>query len=112
MSSLPLSKGGFMEERVYTINLRRGVLTSSRWRKSDDSVAFVRNFLKKHMKSDNVKLDGSISKKIWEHGNQNPVRKIRVKVEKDDEGIVTAKLFNAGSVESLTTLEQTEEKKK
>ncbi len=90
-----------MEERVYTINLRRAVLLSPTWKKSDDAVAFVRNFLKRHMKAEEVKIDSSISEKIWEHGNQRPVGKIRIKAVKDDEGKVTAQLFGVVTVEEL-----------
>lgn len=82
-----------MEERAYTINIRKGTLTSPKWEKSNDSVVFVRNFLKRHMKTKEVRIDNSISEKIWEHGNKYPAGKIKVKVRKDDEGVVTAYLW-------------------
>lgn len=99
-----------MEERVYTINLRRGILNSPRWKKSDDAVGFVRRFVSKHMKSGEVSIDNSISMKIWEHGNQNPTGKIRIKVVKDDDGKVTARLFDSAPLEPEMKEEKTEEK--
>jgi len=99
-----------MEERIYTINLRRSVLFSPNWRKSDDAVAVVRNFLKRHMKSDDIKIDPSISKNVWQHGNQRPPSKIRIKAIKDDEGKVTASLFGVVTPEELK-VEETKEKK-
>ena len=108
-----MSLSDVMEERIYTINLRRGVMTSPRWKKSDDSVSFIRNFLKRHMKSQDIIIDNAVSKEIWKHGNQRPLRKIRIKAVKDDENKVTASLFGTASVvieESKS--EKIEEKKK
>jgi large subunit ribosomal protein L31e len=90
-----------MEERIYTINLRKSSLKTPRWEKSKDSVAVVRNFLKKHMKSDDVKIDGSISEKIWSHGGSNPPNKIRIKVTKTDDEI-KAILWERSSEEEKT----------
>ncbi len=81
-----------MEERVYTINIRKGTLTSPKWEKSNDSVVYVRNFLKKHMKTKEVKIDNSISEKIWEHGSKFPTGKIKIKARKEDD-VVTAYLW-------------------
>ncbi len=99
-----------MEERIYTINLRRGVLPSPKWKKSDDAIAFVRNFLKRHMKSDEIKIDSSISEYIWQHGNQRPPSKIRIKAVKDNDGKVTVSLFGVVTVEEIK-VEKSEEKK-
>lgn len=82
-----------MEERAYTINIRRGTLTSPKWEKSNDSVVFVKKFLERHMKTKDVKIDNSISEKIWEHGSKYPAGKIKVKVRKDDDGVATAYLW-------------------
>ena len=101
-----------MEERVYTINVRRGVISSPRWKKSQDSVFFIRNFLKRHMKSEDVKIDNSISRSIWSKGNQNPPAKIRIKAVKDDEGMVTASLFGIISEEELKEVTSKETEKK
>ncbi|MBC7110208.1 MAG: 50S ribosomal protein L31e [Archaeoglobi archaeon] len=83
-----------MEERIYTIPLRRRVQTVPRWRRSEKAVKVVREFLAKHMKADieNVKIDESINKKIWERGAQKPPARIRVRAVKFDDGVVEAEL--------------------
>jgi large subunit ribosomal protein L31e len=86
---------GFMEERVYTINLRREILEKPRWERSKHAVRAVREFLKRHMKSDKIKIDNSITQAIWTRGATKPLNKIRIKAEKDDEGVVTARLFES-----------------
>lgn len=82
-----------MEEKVYTINIRRGILDKPRWNRSKHAVSYVREYLKKHMKVDYVKIDNAISEKIWARSITKPLNKIRVKAIKDDEGIVKAVLW-------------------
>ena len=84
-----------MAERVYTINIRKEVLEKPRWERSKHAVRAVREFLKRHMKSDKIKLDNSITKAIWTRGATKPLNKIRIKAEKDEEGVVTARLFES-----------------
>jgi len=100
-----------MKERIYTINLKREFLKGARWKKSQKASYAVRAFLKKHMKTDEdkIKIGSSITEKIWEHGNQKPPAKIRIKVIQTDEGIVKAEMFGAIFPEELT---QEKEKKK
>jgi large subunit ribosomal protein L31e len=75
-----------MAERIYTINLRKATLKVPRWKKSKMSVAIVREFLKRHMKADEIKIGKSITEKIWKSGNQNPPNKIRIKATETEEG--------------------------
>jgi len=76
-------------------------MKGARWKKSQHAIYAVRSFLKKHMKEDNVKIGSSISEKIWEHGNQKPPVKIRIKAIKTDDGIVKAEMFGAVFAEEL-----------
>ncbi len=80
-------------ERTYTIPLRKEFQKVPRWRKTKKAVAAVKQFLTKHMKSENVKLSTSLNEKLWNHGIRNPPHKIKVNVTKDSEGKVTAELF-------------------
>lgn len=75
------------EERTYTIPLRREFLKAPRYRRSKRSVKTVRNFLKKHMKTDYVKIGKYLNLEIWKHGRKNPPNKIQVKAVKDKEKI-------------------------
>lgn len=91
------------EERFYTINLRKGVMKVTRDKKSKKSINFIRNFLKKHMKAEKVKIDKTITERVWESGDQKPPGKIRVRAVKDDEGVVNVELWEPKETETGTT---------
>jgi len=80
-------------ERTYIIPLRRVFLKVPKYRRAKRTIAGVRSFLEKHMKSDQVKLGMSLNDYIWERGMQNPPHKVKVTAKKDDKGIVHAELF-------------------
>lgn len=101
-----------MEERIFTINLGKEFRKYSRLEKSKRSVAKVRNFLKRHMKSDDIKIGSSINEEIWKKGDQSPPPKIRIKAIKTDEGVVRAELLGEVFVEEVKPKEKVEEKEK
>src|ERR687884_478068 len=78
--------------RVYTINLGKAWLTP-RYRRTDRVINMVREFAIKNMKSDEVKIDQDLSRHIWTRGKTNPPRKVRVKMVKDEDDIVTVSLY-------------------
>jgi large subunit ribosomal protein L31e len=78
--------------RVYTINLGKAWLTP-RYRRTDRVINMVREFAVKNMKSDEVKIDQDLSRHIWAKGKTNPPRKVRVKMVKDEDDIVTVSLY-------------------
>ena len=75
-----------MAERIYTINLRKATLKVPRGEKSKRSVAIVREFLKRHMKVDEVKIGKSITEGIWKGGAKKIPGKIRIKAVESEEG--------------------------
>lgn len=78
-------------ERVYIIPLR-DVKRVPRTIRSPKAVKLVREFLEKHMKSDDIKLDSSVNEKIWERGIQKVPPKIKVKAIKEEDGSVSVTL--------------------
>src|SRR5690242_13112769 len=78
--------------RVYTINLGRAWLTPQH-KRTDRVINMVREFAEKHMKSDDIKLDQDLNRQIWSRGKTNPPRKVRVKMVKDEDGMVTVSLY-------------------
>ncbi len=78
--------------RVYTINLGRAWLTPQH-KRTDRVVNMVREFAEKHMKSDEIKLDQDLNRQIWSRGKTHPPRKVRVKMVKDEDGVVTVSLY-------------------
>ena len=80
-------------ERTYTIPLRREFSKVPGWRRTKKAVKACKEFLQKHMKSQDVKLSTTLNEKIWNHGGKNPPHHVKVTVTKDSEGIVNAELF-------------------
>jgi large subunit ribosomal protein L31e len=73
--------------RVYTINLGRAWITPQH-KRTDRVINMIKEFAKKHMKSEEIKIDQALNRQIWKRGKTNPPRKVRVKMVKDDNGIV------------------------
>jgi large subunit ribosomal protein L31e len=73
--------------RIYTINLGKAWLTP-RYRRTDRVVNMIREFAEKHMKTSEVKLDQELNRHVWKKGKANPPRRLRVRMTKDEDGIV------------------------
>ncbi|MFC1753718.1 50S ribosomal protein L31e [Thermoproteota archaeon] len=80
-------------ERTYIIPLRREWLKTPRHKRAKKAVKAVKEFIEKHMKSDNVKVGGHLNLKIWERGIKNPPHKVKVTAIKEDDGMVKVELF-------------------
>ena len=80
-----------LKEQIYIIPLRE-VKKAPRWKRSQRAIKDIRQYLQKHMKSDEVKLDTSINEKIWDRGSEKPPRKIRIRAMKFEDGQVQAEL--------------------
>ncbi len=81
-------------QRVYTIPLKK-VKRKSRSGRSSYAVRFVREFLERHLKAEEVKLGKNLNEFIWKNGLKKPPRRIRVIAEteeKDGKTIVKAEL--------------------
>ena len=72
----------------------------------------MKQFLSKHMKSDNVKIGKSINEQIWKHGIKNPPHHVKITVTKDDKGEVKAELFGMKKKEDKKGKKVKTEKKK
>jgi large subunit ribosomal protein L31e len=70
------------EERIYTIPLRRAKRVP-RHKRSKRAISEVRRFIERHLKADEVKLDPSVSEKVWERGAEKPPSRIRVRATLD-----------------------------
>ncbi len=100
--------------RVYTINLGKAWLTPE-YKRTDRVVNMIREFAQKHMKSDEIKLDQDLNRQIWSRGKTNPPRKVRVKMAKDEDGVVTVSLYEdlpAATAETNAITKEEEEDKK
>ena len=78
-------------EKVFNIPLKEAHKKSER-KRTRYAVTIVRNFLKKSMKVEEVKLGRRLNEKIWERSMKHPPRNVRVKAVKDG-NVVKAELF-------------------
>ena len=78
--------------RVYTINLGKAWITPEH-KRTDRVVNMIREFAEKHMKSNEIKLDQDLNRQLWSRGKTNPPRKVRVKMVKEEGGVVTVSLY-------------------
>jgi len=78
-------------ERVYVIPLRK-VKNVPRTIRSPRAVRYVKEFIKQHMKADEIKIDASVNEKIWERGIQKIPPKIKVKAVEEEDGSVAVTL--------------------
>lgn len=77
-------------ERIYVIPLRK-VKNVPRTIRSPRAVRLVKEFIKKHMKTEEINIDSSVNEKLWERGMKKPPSKIKVKATEED-GIVAVTL--------------------
>jgi len=90
-----------VEERFYTIPLRKAWL-STRKKRAPRAGRIVKSFVLKHMKvrteaegeeePERLVIDNEVNEKLWSRGIEKPPRKIKVRVVKDKEGVVTVLL--------------------
>ena len=80
-------------ERVYTINLGKVLLSPNNIR-AKRAINMIREFATRHMKIEDVRLDEEVSHRVWRRGIRHPPRKIRVRMEKADEGYVMVRLYD------------------
>jgi large subunit ribosomal protein L31e len=77
-----------VEEKTYTIPLRHVWVVTPRGRRAPRAVRDVRDFVARHMKSDEVAVSNEINSEIWSRSINKPPRKITVRAVKDKEGKV------------------------
>src|SRR3989344_2330525 len=78
-------------ERLYTIPLRKEFSKAPNYKRTSRAIKAIRDFIKKHMKNENVKIGKHLNLEMWKHGRKNPPPRIKVKAveekikEKDKE---------------------------
>lgn len=65
-------------KREYVVPLRRKTKLAPKWRRSKKAVSVLKDFIEKHMKTDNVIICRELNEKIWENGIKNPPGKVSV----------------------------------
>ena len=76
-----------VEEKFYVLNLRR-IWTAPREKRTPRAVRYLREYVARRMKTDEVSLSEEANSMLWARGISKPPRKIRVRAVKDKEGRV------------------------
>jgi large subunit ribosomal protein L31e len=77
-----------IDERIYTVPLRKAYWTGSRLRRSNRAVRILRKFVERHMKPEEVVIQPEVNERIWERGIQKPPRRIRIRATKNSDDLV------------------------
>lgn len=77
-----------IDERIYTVPLRKAYWTGSRLKRANRSVRILQKFVERHMKPEEILIQPEVNEKIWERGIQKPPRRIRIRATKNDENLV------------------------
>ena len=79
-------------KREYNVPLRREWLKVPKHKRAKKAVKALKQFLVRHMKSDDIRLGQHLNEEIWKNGMRNPPHHVKISTIKDAEGIVRAEL--------------------
>ncbi len=77
-----------VEEKILTVPLR--CPRSGRKKRTPRAVRKLREFLRKHLKTDNISITPELNSVLWARGREKPPPRIRVRAVKRDDGVVEA----------------------
>jgi large subunit ribosomal protein L31e len=80
------------EESIYTVNFRKAWITPE-YKRTNRVVGILREFTRRHMKTDDIKIDQYLNRYLWQKGKRNPPRRIRVRMTKDESDTVVVSLY-------------------
>jgi large subunit ribosomal protein L31e len=72
------------EERIYIIPLRRGWIRAPKWKRSKRAIKAIREFVRRHVKVEEVKIGKQLNEFIWSRGSKSPPPRVRVRVVKEE----------------------------
>ena len=92
----------FVEERIYTIPLRRAWDVPPK-RRAPKAMRIIKAFVKRHMKvsesileeegeeaeGGRIIINEEVNEEVWKRGIEKPPRRLRIRAAKDEEGNVT-----------------------
>ncbi len=75
------------EERIYVVPLRE-VREKARYKRAAKAMDLIREFVERHMKTERVRIDGGLNKKVWARGAKKPPSRVRIRAVKKEDGSV------------------------
>lgn len=86
-----MSEEEFILERTYVIPLRKAYYVP-RGKRVNKAVRIIRDFVKRHLHVDNVKIGPELNHFLWSRNREKPPRKVKVVVKKIDEDTAEVEL--------------------
>jgi large subunit ribosomal protein L31e len=77
--------------RVYVVPLGIAV-EAPPYRRAKVAIRILKDFTKRHMKATEVSIKEDVNELIWARGIRHPPRRIRVEMERDEDGLVSVRL--------------------
>ena len=77
-----------IDERIYTVPLRKAYWTGSRLKRANRSVRILKEFVERHMKPEELLIQPEVNEIIWSRGMQKPPRRVRIRATKNADNLV------------------------
>jgi len=77
-----------IDERIYTVPLRKAYWTGSRLKRANRSVRILKEFVERHMKPEELLIQPEVNNEIWSRGIQKPPRRLRIRATKNADNLV------------------------
>lgn len=84
----PEEEEEIIDERIYTVPLRKAYWTGSRLRRANRSVRILREFVERHMKPEELLIQPEVNEVLWSRGIQKPPRRLRIRATKNSDNLV------------------------
>jgi len=82
-----------MEELTRTYMVPLGVVFEAPpYRRAKKAMIVIREFATRHMKATQVRIDVGVNELVWARGIRHPPRRMKLEMERDEDGIVTVRL--------------------
>jgi large subunit ribosomal protein L31e len=81
-------------ERSYNVPLRKEYMKAPNWKRTPKAVKALKQFIQRHMKSDDVLIGKYANLLLWKNGIKKPPHHIKVNAVKDDKGTVKVELVD------------------
>ena len=85
-------------KREYNVPLRRKVKTAPMWRRSKKAISVLKDFMKQHMKAENVIICAELNELIWARGGKCPPGKISVTALRTEVNGVDSTIVNLSTI--------------
>ena len=62
------------------------------YRRAKVAIRIIKEFTKRHMKATEVSIKEDVNELVWARGIRHPPRRLRLKMERDEDGLVSVRL--------------------